>query len=387
MKQMKSISILKLKLVDPPLEELERIAALVRLGRNAGVEDWLLRQRGKSETAKQSKESPRKPGQSLGESTKIYHGISAVVPELGSDVVASIAKGIWSNLGAKLDWRRRDGKPKKRMDAIVAYEDRPPWFTGTEIPVANKYAKVELGDELHLTVNNLVKPYEPLRLQLSLKGVPPSIKKRIRRVLSGELKFSDSRLLKKGEKWIWFWPISEEKPGVFSDRELILTPQFNEAKTRQSDKPFFTTSPDGRIWWLGDGRMIVAVTLRLIGLRKAIGYLKKNGLMASGHGRGKVDIAIRKRRTQERHMRHEFRHKLINDIIKQCIRHQCGTIIYREPTGPAKDKCWFERIELDFDWTSFLGDLKNSAARRGIAVTVKKLKIAEVLEVLEEVAA
>ena len=78
--------------------------------------------------------------------------------------------------------------------------------------------------------------------------------------------------------------------------------------------------------------------------------------------------------------------RLVNDIVRQCERHQAGTLVYREPTGPAKRKCWFERNELEFDWTRFLVDLKNSAARRGVTVKVEKLKYAEVKGAVSEVA-
>jgi len=388
---MKSIAMLKLKVENPP-ECLERIAGYVRRGRNAGLENWLLRHRGLPETEKQSDPTvAKRPKGFIGPmelktdkhpSTKIYHSITTAVPEVSCDVCALLSAEVWSNLNAKLDWRRQDGESsaiRRRRDAILKYEDRPPWFTKNDIPVLNKNSTVEFGNELHLTISNLVRGEEPLRVKLSLKGVPPKLKTLIRRVIAGELKFSDSSIRQKPSgEWYWFWPIKMESRVVLNaDVIATLTPVFAKSEEKQSDWPFVVTHPEGK-WYIGDGRYLEAQTKRLIGLRKMVGYRYRQGL-AKGHGRSKMDTAISHRSTQLRNIRDEFRRRTVLDTIRQCERYNCGTLIYREPTGPAKTKCWFECKGLEFDWTSFLTDLKNSAAKRGINVVVKKLKIKEVL--------
>jgi len=392
---MKSIAMLKLKIVEPPVEQLTELAEMIRKTRNIGLEDWLLRQRGKPESAVQSALSTRRKNVATEKpepkqkhpSTKIYNAMAAAKTGVIPDVIARLSADVWSNLNAKLDWRRRAGdeaaKPRKRADAIVDYEDRPPWFTSLDIPVLNKHAHVEFGDDLTLTVRRLAyrEDLAELHVKFSLKGFPRRLKALIRRVLAGELKLSDSSIRQKPSgDWYWYWPIQMESSVTVDDtRSAVLAPQFMAEEGKQTDRPFAMVFPENNRWYIGEGRYLHSQTMRLTGLRKMVGYRYRNGL-AKGHGRKKMDSAVSKRNTQLRNIRDEFRRKTVSDAVKQCERHQCGLLIYREPTGPAKSKCWFESNGLEFDWTAFLTDLKNSCARRGIKVKVEKLKIGEVIK-------
>lgn len=375
---------LKLKIEHPP-DNLEEIAAFCRKGTNAAVENWLLRHRGLPETEKQA--NPNKTnGKALHPETKLYHAVTYAVPELSGDIAACLASKVWANLNSKLAWPRRVGdesaKPRKRADAILDYEDRPPFTTAAAIPAPNKNTRIEFMDAMTFTVRNVLKKQPPLVLPISLKGFPAGKKRIIRQIIDGETKLSDSQVVQKTNrngKTAWFFFLSVKIPQPMrldSDRKVVLLPK-TEPGERQSDRPFQLNLPNGGCWYAGDGRYLLAQTMRLTGLRKMIGYRYRNG-NGAGHGRKKVDRAVSLRSQQLRNVRDEFRRQLVNDIVRQCERHQAGTLVYREPTGPAKRKCWFERNELEFDWTRFLNDLKNSAAKRGITVKTEKLKWKEV---------
>lgn len=384
---MKSRVMLKLKLVDAPCDELERVAILCRRAKNAAVEDWLLRQRGKPATRKQAGKG--RNGKGLHPSTQLYHAITAAVPEIGSSTATALASAVWSNLNAKLDWRERvngngDGKVPKRADAILDYKARPPWTTETAIPAPNKYTSLSFEDDLTITVTHVTDPKSRWDLRVSLKGMPTGIKRLLRQIATGEAKLADSQIVKRtirNGKDAWFFFLScamEAKSQPCEDVVATLCPQLPSDSGKQSDRPFKMDLPKGGCWYVGDGRYLLAQTMRLIGLRKMIGYRYRQG-NGAGHGRQKIDRAVRLRVQQLKNVRDEFRRRLINGIIRQCERHQVGTLVYREPTGPVKDRCWFARNDLEFDWTRFVSDLKNAAARRGIAVNVKKLKIKEIL--------
>jgi hypothetical protein len=376
---MKSQIMLKLKLVDPPCELLEHVADLCRRGTNAAVEDWLLRERGKPPSEKQQR--PGRKGKGLHPSTKLYHAVTAAVPTLSADIATCLANKLWSNLNAKLDWRRRDGKPRKRMDAILDYEDRPPWNTSDMIPAPNKNVTIQFGDELRLTLRNVMRGEAPLCMDISLKGMPTGKKRIIRECMDGERKLSDSQIVKKqlrngSTAWFFYFCTAQESEPLDDSVSVTLTPLVNGAASK-TDRPFRVIFPSGGYWNVGDGRYLWAQTKRLDGLAKHVGYRYRNG-NGPGHGRKKVDKAVRRRRGQLRNIRDEFRRRCITDIIRQCERQKAGTIVYREPTLPVRTKTWFAAAELEFDWTRFLGDLKNSAARRGITVEKKALKMAEV---------
>jgi hypothetical protein len=377
---MKTTTILKLKLETECLQ-LDEVAAICRQARNAAVEDWLLRSRGKR---------PAKDQKLLkSESGKLYRAVTAKYPELGSSPASCIAASVARHFTAKLDWRRgsdENGKRPKRGDAILNHEDRLPWFTQLQIPLHNRTVAVKFTDKLSVSIGNLLSGRgAPTVLELSTKKLPGRIKKKLHAVASGEAKLCDSYLLKKGEQWYWYLPFQEEVAEACPDIEAELTPVLPKAAgPRATDRFFVLKLPGGRTWYIGDGRYLAAQVRRLTMLRKQIGWRYRQGFGA-GHGRRKIDAAVSKRATQERNIRQEVMRRAICDIVNQCKRHNVGTLVYREPTDPAKTHCWFDSADLTFDWTRFIGDLTNRLASIGTVVSKKKLKIKEVLE-LEETA-
>jgi hypothetical protein len=120
----------------------------------------------------------------------------------------------------------------------------------------------------------------------------------------------------------------------------------------------------------------VAQYARLVGLMKMVGYRYRIG-SAKGHGRNKVDAAVHKRRQQLRCIVDEVRTKLVRDIIRQCERHQIGSLIYHEPTLPLRSRCWCEKKGVEWDWTHFKSDLRNACSKAGIVLDVKKFSAKE----------
>jgi len=386
---MKSITVLKLKLdiSDDVRQQLESVASHCRHARNAAVEDWLLRMRGKPETAKQSTrlcKHAKHEGKPKSESTKLYHAITAAVPELGTTNASMLASAISSHLSAKVDWRRGkspDGTTPKRKDAILAYEDRVPFFTGDCIPVRSKDSTLAVSDgQWSLTVRRPLRDLDYLAGDIASRGLSPGIKKILAAVATGERKFADSQILLTSKGWMWHLPVQFEADQLDATTEAHLWPVIGAEKNgRQADRPFAIHLPNQqRPWYAGDGRYLLAQTQRLIGLKKQIGWRYRQR-MGAGHGRQKIDAAVRRRSKQLDNIRAEVRRRAIADIVSQCVRAKCGKLVYHEPTNPAKDRLWFAAMQLDWDWTRFGVDLKNAAARKGVEVVIQKLKIKEVI--------
>lgn len=391
---LKSITVLKLK-VQSSSADLREIALLCRKGRNAALEDWLLRQRGKPESAKQAKPSTRKTKQfpnreerPLSESTKIYHAITAAVPELGTTQASKLGRELYSHLSSKLDWRvgkTEDGKRPKRSDAILAYEDRPPFFTALEIPLLSAATEVIYGDRLTICAKRLSDSAPTATIELSLKEIPPAVRAMLSDISIGKRKLADSKVLykEKNDAWYWHLPITFESERR-SDVEVTLWPVIGNDGNR--DRPFRLSLPSGRDWWLGEGRYLRAQVKRLTEIRKQVGHRYRQR-MGAGHGRKKVDAAVVKRRQQQHNVFTEFRRRIISDAVKQCVRANAGVMIYREPSLPLRKKCWFEAVGLEFDWTRFGSDLKNACARQGIEVVTKQWKWKDAIPKSEETAA
>lgn len=391
--EVKATTIIKLKMEDSS-SDLDVIANLCRKARNAASMNWLMRQHGFPETDKQSKRlkfHKAKNGKvttgGKTESTKLYHAIRSAVPELGSSICSSLSQSLDSYLKAKVDWRRgddNDGNRPRRKDAILAYEDRPPFFTAVQIPIINLKTSLTFGDTLTMVSQNISKDCPVISCSFSLKGMPPKYKILLREIHSKKRRLADSIFVRKDETWYWYISI-EFTHEIRSDVEAILTPVFPSGKEiGQSDRPFCLQIPKRRPWYIGDGRYLKSQTQRLVGLRKQIGWRYRQG-NGAGHGRRKIDDAVSKRRTQERNMRDEVRNRMISDVVKQCVRSECGILIYRQPTGPARRLSWFAENKLDWDWTKFLMDLTNAAAYKRIKVIHKKhgIGIEEVLENLK----
>lgn len=353
------VTVLKFKVVSDT-EWLVELAKLCRRGRNAGAINWLLRKHGLPESVNQStrKIKQSRKGKELSgeksESTKIYHAVRDGAPGLPGDICSTISSEIAKHLAAKVDWRRRgkDGKLRRRADEIMDYEARSPFFTQLQVPVRSNTSSLRLTDKFVLVAFGR-------DVELSLRKVTAGMKSLVQRVIAGDLKYCDGKILERHGEWFFHLVIVEERDSLASDRSATLAPISGD-ESLQRDNFFRLSFPDGGSWHIGDGRYYLHAHRRLIGLRKQIGWLyrSRNG---AGHGRKKYDAAVSRRNQQLANIRNEVMRRAIADTVRQCQRRNCGAITYRDPTGPAKDACWFARRGVDWNWTRFVADLKTRA--------------------------
>lgn len=387
---MKSITQLKLKLTptDEQREVLASVAVECRKARNVGAENWLLRQRGFPESEKQSR--PGRPGKdgkarALGESTKIYHALRPATPSLNSQLHSSLAQQVATFLSSKLDWRDRvaDDTMFKRKEAILAYLARPPFFTAVEIPVPNKLLHVTFVETLEFVFPWGSPEQQPLRLNVSTKELSLGHKKILRDIATGERKLADSRIVERNGEYFWHLPVAFETEQANPDVQATLFPVLPDDANLRGN-PFELKRPDGRRpWFIGDGWYLLAQTQRLTKLKKAIGWRYRQR-MGAGHGRKKIDSAVRKRSQQLANMVAEVRRRAIADVVRQCVRCGVGELVYRKPSLPLREHSWFAKHGLEWDWTRFQSDLINAAARKGIAVVVDELRMKEWMEMKEK---
>lgn len=380
--KLSSVTILKLKLQldSEQSEELQRMAELCRRGRNAGGTNWLLRQHGLPETQKQSErlcKHAKHAGKPKSESARIYHAVREGSPGLTGTVHSMLANQINSYLAGKLDWREgktEDGKRPRRRDAIMSYNARPPFFTAIEIPIRANEARFTFGDTADISFRVL--SAGPTVSRISTSRLSAGQKRLLHQLASGERKLTDSKLLLRDGEWFWFLPLAFESNAVQSDRQAVLSPVIPcESTVGNADRPFGLSLPEReKPWYIGDARYIIAQAHRIETMRKAIGwrYRQRNG---AGHGRRKIDEKMRRVGQLWANITDEFRRRLICDIVNQCERAACGTVVYREPSLPLREKCWFARNGLEWNWTRFFGDLENALARRGIVLKKELLRL------------
>lgn len=366
---------------------LEDLANLMRQARNAAAEDWLLRQRGKPESDRQCKhfvkgkyiDDPTKKPKN--EATKLYHAIVERFPQIGTKNVPMLAAQINTYLNAKVDWRTKTkdekGKQRKRSDAILSYEDRIPCFTAMEIPVHNEQCDLTMGDELTLKIKRVTRDVEYVQVKLSLRRIGPAIKTILHELTRKERKLSDSKILKTSKGWFWYLPVGFEQSACDPEKEITLKPIVPE-NDGDPERPFVVSSGSHKRN-IGDGRYLRRQTLRIESAIKQVGYRYKQQRKGAGHGRKKIDQSLSRRRRTLSNCVDECRRRMILDAVNYARRNEAGTVIYRKPSGPVKEKCWFDVNGLTWDWTRFESDLKNSLAKHGIQLKTKDLKMKEVL--------
>ena len=376
---------LKLQLTKDLQARLREVAELCRRGRNAGAINWLLRQHGlplSESQAVRKVNDPRHIDKPKSESTLLYHAIRAGSPGLSGTTHSMLAQELNSHLSAKVDWRRGDktpdGQRRRRGDAIMAGEDRPPWFTAISIPVRAIEASLRYGDASVLICRPC--PGEELQLSFSTSRLTGRYRRILQDLSSGRRKLQDAKLIYKAQEGEWFYylPVTFDAPSLQTTLQAELRPVVTEQQG-QLDRPFHLHLPEvPRPWSVGDGRYLVAQCERLATMIKSMGrrYQWRSG---PGHGRADIDVRTRKVRQRQRNVVLEVRRRMLKDIVRQCLSHCCGTLLYREPSLPLRDKAWFTRKRIDWDWTAFRTDLANACKRAGITLVVKQLNYKEAL--------
>ena len=393
-----SFTVLKLKLEDVP-DRADELSALCKQARNAGSENWLLRQRGLKEIPKQAKLNA-KSGKPLSETTKIYHAMMTAIPALPSHLATTLNREVYKILTTDLPWtsprvpvdddeeeltaeeqaeaaedeEAKETRKRKRYEAILNYEERIPYYTADQIPIPAANSELEFGDELILVLTGW-EPRQKVRLKISLKKMPPAKKKILHEIASkvpGTRKFQDASLLKKNGVWFLYLPVEYTLKPLDNDKRAVLypvVPSWPSLKGRNG-MAFILKTDNDKDWDSGDGWYLLRETKRLTGIRKLIGWKYKHG-RGHGHGREKVSIAIANRYKQQADAQNEFRNQAINDIVDRCVRRGCGVLEYREPSGPAKKLCWFATVGLEINWSTFSRNLINACHHKRIRVIVK----------------
>ena len=72
-----------------------------------------------------------------------------------------------------------------------------------------------------------------------------------------------------------------------------------------------------------------------------------------------------------------FSKQMVADIISLSIRERCGSILYREPTMPVRDHCWFAGQDVPMDWVAFAARLAHKCEVSGIEYDVTRIGMAE----------
>jgi len=320
-------------------------------------------------------------------STWLYHQGRASARQVSSNLVSMCAQQVIQYLQGK---RPYDGKPGWVWQAILDFEQQPPTYRSRAIPVPNNSSSFTYGDDqCWLTVPLLSKADTsglPKRLSIALRTsrLKYGQMEWLRRADEGLAKLSDSELVYRKEQWYWYCVIMTDPDKLRFDPERVLT--LRSSLNRSSDihdteigrlrSPFVVTLPDGRSFGIGYGLPLKMECERLAIRRKVIQRSSRNHISA---GRGKQRFFAKSlpitRRTRQ--LKDHFCKELAHRLMMICEEHNCGTMLYREPSRFLRKFAWFERQGVSLDWTNLLVRLKSTCLKDGIAMKTEMLKYEE----------
>lgn len=194
-------------------------------------------------------------------------------------------------------------------------------------------------------------------------------RKLLAKIAAGEIKFSDSEIVERGGKWFlhlcYSMPTTDH--GLDPERQAVLT--------MGRDRMFCLTFPDGRRWNIGDDRPVIRECERITLRRKTIRYRSRNN--PSGHGKQRFYSKVRPFARRFLDMQDEYRNQLLADLVKACIKNNCGSLLYREPSKPLREKSTLAIKGVPFNWSEFLPMLKFKCELNHISLNTERMKYAE----------
>lgn len=305
-----------------------------------------------------------------GFTTQLYHAGREAAPALSSIIVAAASNTI---LGAHLlkrtPWNHR-GLCKRVWQAVLGNEIARPCFRECGLAAPNKTTKLSLGAD-HATLTFALWSKQASRkhtqgsCRLAMRLLPGGLKAIIRRVANGEndWRLCDSELVwkegKRRSKGTWYYHMCYQRPPLPEKLNPERTAQLHFL-SGEADKPFEVGMDTGFPWKLGDVAVLQAKYNQLETRRLVLrhGY-RDAGSGRKGHGRERIESAIRPVSRQARMLMERFSKNVVAQVIKYCRRYECGTLTWDKPHTKAKLAGWFAAKGIPFDWTRFDAQLEH----------------------------
>lgn len=198
----------------------------------------------------------------------------------------------------------------------------------------------------------------------------------LRRLAIGEQRVADSQIVER--KGSWFVQLCYEVPvravDLSPDVVLIVRPSLPD-----DSRPFVLSWPgEDRevVWQIGNGAPLVNEYRRVVARRRALRHRYKDGC-GSGHGKQRWYRSVKPMSRYVLDMCGRFTKQTVADIVATALRNRCGSIIYREPTMPVRNCCWFASHDVPFDWVNFEARLAWKAEVAGLQYDKQRVGMAE----------
>jgi hypothetical protein len=329
----------------------------------------------------------------------MYRRGQRACPDLAAKIIATIAKETESKLKARVPYNYK-GIAKTHGEGIFLNEISPDNNSARNIPMPCQDAvlayegifskKADKGTQAYgksgcllrfpLFSDKAGRKFTSLICNLDISKFTPGQKEVIRKICKQEWKLHDSKILsadyKVGNKMQkgWFFNLTYIQPrkDLGLKKENTATLFSNPKNARQA----FQVKHDAAIWQVGYDwykNQVHRLTIR----RKAIRYRYKSDI-GKGHGKARFFNALRPYSRSIIDAQSRFQWLCVNDIIKFCVKNNCGTLVYREPSlGLRNFNTWFNQQGLTFAWDKFSHKLAHKCHIYGIELVKERIKKAE----------
>lgn len=411
-----------------PTKRLHQILARTRrdcnVARNAVIDHWRMWRRaepdwqpqqrrdrkGELKVTKAGKPVMEHPSLSQAMEKELYYIAQQAAPNLAAKIMSACRNEVTSKLKDRVPYNH-DGPSRYVWQACLNFERSYPCFVGGAIPVPNQdlvvgYDGVITPGEksqrdviLQLTHAGCVARIPLLSKHAGYRVKAPIVnlevaelsggnKRLLKQIIAGnrdsEVRMCDSKITERDGKW--YLQLSYKVPAhdhnLDATRVATLLP--NDCRER---RPFRIAAVDEKPFYIGFGVPLEKEYKRVTARRRALRHRYKSGV---GKGRGSEHF-YRTLKPISRAVRDEqdrFMKLLVGDVIKHCLRNNCGTLLYREPTMPLRNYLrgkrtgdpyglWFASRDVPMDWTGFLAFLKFKCEYNGIDLQVERFGIGE----------
>lgn len=331
------------------------------------------------EGAKPPKDPPYAPREFL--SREMYNVASAAAPHLNTSVCSSCVQEVNARLRTNTPYNH-DGEARWVWQAILSSEVSLPTWRGGRIPMPRAVAKLTYTDDscsLRFPLLSKASGYKTLSpvVRLHASDLKAGNRRILNRLANGDLRMADSQIVER--KGAWYvqlcYEVAVNAVGLSADRMFTVCPSQPD-----DPRPFVAkwTTEDGRelTWGLGNGKPLVAEYRRVVARRRALRARYSDGCGA-GHGRKRWYRTIKPLSRYVIDLSSRFTKQTVADIVQLAIRERCGTVVFRQPTGPVKDTGWFAKQDVPFNWTDFESRLGFKCEVAGLVFEAAKIRMGE----------
>lgn len=328
-----------------------------------------------------------------------------IVPRIASGIVAQLSCEIKNRLLTALPYthkRETGGNCKERWEAILKYEVAADTFRSIHIPCPSAITVLSYEGHLSFNVtkgieaemkkmggsscvvrfslfsNDSGRKEKSHVFRLEARQLPRGKRNILKKVASQEWKMADSKLVFKRNAWYFQLTYRQPQKELNLNKENVATIVVAPAKNKQPFQISTTVTTDAGPrnikWDLGHSVVLTADVDRLLMRRKVIqNRYSTAGTGRKGHGKERAFRAMKPITRRSNDVIDLFTNNLVAQIIKFCLRYNCGTVVYREPGLTMRTYSWFEEHKIPYNWTKLLNKITHKCFLNGIELHVQRM--------------